>query len=125
MSESNKFTPGPWFNGQDGFNLGCGVVYARHANGNPKDVATIRGWGGEQQQNSRLIASAPDLLEALAWALPLAKIAMEDHRMGRLRAGHDMTGTYKSGETWVGIYQDEIDKIEYAEYSLAKARGQQ
>mgnify|MGYP003366710579 CR=1 FL=1 len=65
MSESNKFTPGPWFNGQDGFNLGCGVVYARHANGNPKDVATIRGWGGEQQQNSRLIASAPDLLEAL------------------------------------------------------------
>lgn len=65
MSESNKFTPGPWFNGQDGFNLGCGVVYARHANGNPKDVATIRGWGSEQQQNSRLIASAPDLLEAL------------------------------------------------------------
>ena len=65
MSESNKFTPGPWFNGQDGFNLGCGVIYARHANGNPKDVATIRGWGGEQQQNSRLIASAPDLLEAL------------------------------------------------------------
>lgn len=65
MSESNKFTPGPWFNGQDGFNLGCCVVYARHANGNPKDVATIRGWGGEQQQNSRLIASAPDLLEAL------------------------------------------------------------
>ena len=75
--------------------------------------------------DAHLMAAAPDLLEALAWALPLAKIAMEDHRMGRLRAGHDMTGTYKSGETWVGIYQDEIDKIEYAEYSLAKARGQQ
>ena len=61
----SKHTPGPWFNGQDGFNLGSGVVYARHTNGNPKDVATIRGWGGEQQANSRLIAAAPDLLEAL------------------------------------------------------------
>lgn len=59
----NAHTPGPWFNGQDGFNLGNGVVYARHSNGNPKDVATIRGWGGEQQQNSRLISAAPDLLE--------------------------------------------------------------
>ena len=61
----SKHTPGPWFNGQDGFNLGSGVVYARHSNGNPKDVATIRGWGGEQQANSRLISAAPDLLEAL------------------------------------------------------------
>ena len=74
MSESKKFTPGPWFNGQDGFNLGCGVVYARHANGNPKDVATIRGWGSEQQANSRLIASAPDLLEALEGVLRISDL---------------------------------------------------
>lgn len=61
----SKHTPGPWLNGQDGFNLGSGVVYGRHPNGNPKDVATIRGWGGEQQANSRLIAAAPEMLEVL------------------------------------------------------------
>lgn len=108
MSESNKFTPGPWFNGQDGFNLGCGVVYARHANGNPKDVATIRGWGGEQQQNSRLIASAPDLLEALD---ALVKIN-EDHNKS-------IQGVIGTPPGWNDSYLDAARK------ALAKARGQQ
>lgn len=61
----SKHTPGPWLYGQDGFSLGNGVVYSRHANGNPKDICTVRGWGADQQANVRLIAAAPDLLEAL------------------------------------------------------------
>ena len=62
-------TSGPWIYGQDGFNLGNGVVYARHANGNPKDICTVRGWGADQQANVKLIAAAPDLLEALQEAV--------------------------------------------------------
>ena len=108
MSESKKFTPGPWFNGQDGFNLGCGVVYARHANGNPKDVATIRGWGSEQQENARLIASAPDLLEALD---ALVKIN-EDHN-------NSIRGVIGTPPGWNDSYLDAARK------ALAKARGQQ
>ena len=106
MSESNKFTPGPWFNGQDGFNLGCGVVYARHANGNPKDVATIRGWGGEQQQNSRLIASAPDLLEALEAILPFIP-----------RTSASEGGASK--------YSENVKAADMVRAAIAKARGQQ
>lgn len=74
--------------------------------------------------DASLIAAAPDLLKALDWALPLAKIAIEDHRMGRLKAGHnDITGTYKNGDTWVGIYQSEIGEIEFADSAIAKAKG--
>ena len=115
MSESNKFTPGPWFNGQDGFNLGCGVVYARHANGNPKDVATIRGWGGEQQQNSRLIASAPDLLEALENLLWHAEVLEEFIESERGR-GRNADQLYADGE--MHNYMVE------AKASILKARGQ-
>jgi hypothetical protein len=68
------------------------------------------------------IAPPPDvslLVEALKWALPLAVTAMETHRLGRVQAGHtDITGTYKNGVTWVGIYQDEVDAIERARTAL-------
>lgn len=54
-----------------------------------------------------------ELVDALKWALPLAERAIDDHRMERLRCGHnDITGTYKNGQTWVGIYQSEVDQIE-------------
>lgn len=75
--------------------------------------------------NANLIAAAPELLEALQWALPLAKIAMDTHRMERIKCGHvDINGTYKNGETWVGIYQKEVDEIESAQAAIAKALGQ-
>lgn len=64
MSEFNG-TPAPWLFGQDGFNLGNGVVYARHSNGNPKDICHLHGWGADKQANAKLIAAAPDLLAAL------------------------------------------------------------
>lgn len=55
------------------------------------------------------------LRDALAWALPLAEWAIDDHRLERLRCGHsDIHGTYKNGVTWAGIYQSEVDQIERA-----------
>lgn len=39
-----------------------------------------------------------------------------------------VTGTFqehiKNGESWVGIYQDEVDKIEFARAAIAKATGE-
>lgn len=68
---------------------------------------------------------ASDLLDALQWALPMAILAMEQHRMERVKNGHvDISGTYKNGESWVGIYQDEVDKIEFARAAIAKALGE-
>ena len=79
----------------------------------------------EQSANANLIAAAPELLEALQWALPLAKIAMSSCQLERVKCGHsDITGTYKDGVTWAGIYQDEVDSIEHAESAIKKALGE-
>lgn len=76
------------------------------------------------KHDAHLIAAAPELLEALRWALPMAIIAMEQHRFERVKAGHtDIVGTYKNGESWLGIYQDEVDKIEFSRAAIAKALG--
>lgn len=59
--------------------------------------------------------------DALRWALPLAERALDSHRLERCRAGHgDITGTFKNGEKWAGIYQSEVDQIETARSALAK-----
>lgn len=68
------------------------------------------------------IANRAEVAKVLNWALPLAKIAIESHRYERCKYGHDMTGTYRNGETWVGIYQTEVDQIEHAEFILALLR---
>lgn len=66
-----------------------------------------------------------ELLEALQWALPMAILAMEQHRMERVKNEHtDISGTYGNGESWVGIYQDEVDKIEFARAAINKATGE-
>lgn len=89
----SKHTPGPWLQGEDGYSLGNGVVYSRHANGNPKDICTIRGWGDECKHNAALIAAAPDLLvvaqeflEALEEEGLLCECGEVDCRTSRARA---------------------------------------
>lgn len=81
----------------------------------------------ERRANAEFIVRAVNerdaLVAALKWALPLAEIAMEDHRSHRCQAGHGGTiqGTYSNGVTWAGIYQGEVDEIELARATLAKA----
>ena len=66
---SKKWTKGEWLYGEDGFNLGNGVVYARPVGGGIVTVATIRHYGAEQKANAQIIASAPKLYEALEYAV--------------------------------------------------------
>jgi hypothetical protein len=68
---------------------------------------------------SALQAESARLREALKWALPLAQLALETHRLERLRCGHsDIRGVYVNGTQCVGLWQDEIDRIEQARAAL-------
>ena len=120
-----KGTPGPWFEYKEGFSTV--YVEARIPGGLIQEVAACgptEAGSCAQQANARLIAAAPELLEALQWALPLAKIAMSQHQLERCQNGHtDITGTYKNGVTWAGIYQEEVDQIEKADAAINKALG--
>ena len=123
MSGEFKGTAGPW---------GVNEIGQHWNNKSLTHLEITFGEDGEcicdtvyQRADANLISAAPELLEALQWALPMAIIAMEQHRMERVKSGHrDISGTYKNGESWVGIYQDEIDKIEFARAAIAKALGE-
>lgn len=130
----SKHTPGPWVVGEWSETLGYDCMTAGVRVG--PVVLDGADYGQRRCQpiqpedktrllaDARLIAAAPDLLAALAWALPLAKIAQEEHRMRRVMAGHNnIIGTRRSGVTWVGLHQHEIDEEERAEAALAKAEG--
>lgn len=72
----------------------------------------------EIERLTKLLGEARD---ALTWALPLAERAVDDHRMVRIECGHsNITGTYKNGQTWVGIHQSEVDQIEAARTTLSR-----
>ena len=119
---SAEFTPGPWTMGPTpGYlamgqqNHGMGSPITIRSEAHTEEIATVWTYLLPTEANARLITAAPDLLEALRWALPLAEMAIESHRIERIRLGHsDIIGTYKNGATWVGISQDEVDQIEKA-----------
>jgi hypothetical protein len=65
---STKHTPGPWF--YTGKHNDCEVRYVgtNREDHYHEEVATLyHGEGEEQIANARLIAAAPELLEALKW----------------------------------------------------------
>lgn len=62
---------------------------------------------------------AEAMADALSWALPLAGIALEDHRIVRIKAGHqDIVAQRANGEQVVGLWQREIDEQEHARAAL-------
>lgn len=69
-------------------------------------------------------ASLQRMREALGCTLPLAEIALEACRDQRCRAGHhDIVFTKRDGVQWVGLYQDEYDRLEKAKEALAALSG--
>ena len=104
MSESNKFTPGPWVVSKDDSEIEKFVVAARGTVCEVFESFTADSvWG-----NAFLISAAPDLLEALD---ALVKIN-EDHNKS-------IQGVIGTPPGWNDSYLDAARK------ALAKARGQQ
>lgn len=96
---SDKHTPGPWNvlpaeNEQGGFDIDS--EYGYHI------AETIGGLDYEEEANARLIAAAPDLLEALIRLLPMAE----------------------DGAFQYGGKPDEDEDIIYARAAIAKATGE-
>lgn len=113
-------TPGPWSIDEYGM-----MKDKNHETIMIKGVALPCGNNKDGKDNAQLVAASPELLAALQWALPLAEVAMDDHRVERIRLGHtDIKGTYKNGVTYSGIFQEEVDQIERARFAIKKALGE-
>lgn len=84
--KQSKATPGPWFVVNDGTDDEpmMSVKAARIAGKAPRHAVAICATGDSPQEmenaNARLIAAAPDMLEALTLALPhLEAVALKDN----------------------------------------------
>jgi hypothetical protein len=58
------------------------------------------------------------LVAALEYALPLAALALEEHRIERLRCGHNF------GTKRIGLYDHEVDELERHRAALKAARDE-
>lgn len=67
------------------------------------------------------------LYEALAWALPLAMMSMETHRLSRLSSGHNDIGAGRERnktEALIGLYDSEVENMDKARAALSAAMPQ-
>jgi hypothetical protein len=121
---TTKHTPGPWVWAEDHPTNACANVRAKTEKGWDEDIATLYGsedvpkpsepgepWGDHpiRRANARLIAAAPDLLEALNDALAVMTA--------------DTVGTiHMDDPDWYRQLWAAVDK---ARAAIAKAEGQQ
>ena len=68
---SDRHTQGPWFAGASTFCRGDGEIQMRVYTDHPPTEFDV--FGDNLAANARLIAAAPDLLEALRLALPYVR----------------------------------------------------
>lgn len=107
MSDLNKFTAGPWFvSGQMTkyveARIGAGLIQEIAACG-PTDADG--GYGEQQHANARLVAAAPDLLEALEAILPFIPVTT-------------------ASEGGAAKYSANVKAADMVRAAIAKARGQ-
>jgi hypothetical protein len=107
MSEA-KHTKGPWMIGPDEEGDPSQCISASGF-----DIATV--WGGylAADADARLIASAPELLEALEWM-----VANDETNEG------DTPMPEYGGRSWNEINAYWLDGLNRARAAIAKARGQ-
>jgi hypothetical protein len=69
MSQTSKYTPGPWFAVVNGFGSNCVGAFGFDTDDGTQLLANVREYGAidfsTAKANARLIAASPDLLEAL------------------------------------------------------------
>lgn len=109
-----KHTPGPWFLSGSMTKY----VEARIGNGFLQEVASVgptvadAGYGDQQMANARLIAAAPELLEALQELLIDMKIAQTN-----------MQSAAKRDPAWEGCADAIQPRVDAAIEVIAKATG--
>lgn len=117
MSET-KWTPGPWAVGRSADNTPLVMVPVHVSEGSGFGIAHINrlprmgSARGDMDANAHLIATAPELYDALEWALDIL----------------DMTDTFLSEnlpDAWTGLDLDaDRNAKAKARAALSKARGQ-
>lgn len=82
-----NFTPGPWTYNVNGFKITIGDESTRHAHlAHDYTVAVIEGNSCTDVANARLIAAAPDLLEALQRTLAYLSVHDSQYWLGNAGA---------------------------------------
>lgn len=108
-----KHTPGPWHSvpsmPSEGFN--CWWLMAGSRN-----IATISGYQGdtECEANARLIAAAPDMLEALRECCTDLMIAADNAR-----------DAAKTNPRWDGVDEKLMERVNQGRAAIAKAEGKE
>ena len=117
IAEPATHTPGPWEMGRHATPESCPQFGVYAENGNGRDLAHVVSAGttrhAETEANARLIAAAPEMLQAL-------KNARE--WLDEL-AGLVQSGTFDAAEDWAGANAVSVDST-LAE-AIAKAEGGQ
>lgn len=102
----SKHTPGPWEAKLNPYNDNASEVYAR----NGCLVVAVCGTGDEAMENARLIAAAPDLLEAL-------------HEL-QVRASHINNLQHAGIKIGPAAWSDLYESCNKAKAAIAKAEQQ-
>ena len=107
MNEQVKHTPGPWHLNDDG----CLVIGERGPFRLVKEFMSSGGMPTQEEAlaNANLIAAAPELLEALKFALIQIEDAMEDEEAKE--------------HTQYGYYENLLIAQEMAQNAITKAQG--
>lgn len=99
-----KHTPGPW------------TFHPKLERVTGPDDRAI---GYFEPASGSIAAAAPEMLDALRWALPLAEMALEQCRLQRVQAGHT---DIQAGDI-IGLWPDEVASRDAARAAIAKATG--
>lgn len=80
---TTKYTPGPWIVRDSDFGSEVWITTKKRNANNTVEICTVDAgfdepFESEQQANARLIAAAPELLEALLNALPYVEDVLSD-----------------------------------------------
>jgi len=117
----NKHTPGPWY-AESGHEQRNGQLYWQVTDGNDAIMQNQFCWcQGSQEANARLIAAAPDLLEASLRAAEMLRVVSAFLRDQQ----PDGVARYDEADCDFCCIADDCDaSAEDIEDAIAKARGQ-
>lgn len=125
MDMDSKHTPTPWLctpagrNMRDNYNQSFAIGEGDQPNLVAGCFRDVRGGEDTAEANARFITHAvnchDELVAAAKYFERLAALALEDHRLARLKCGHNV------GTKRIGLYDDEVDELERHRETLRRA----